>query len=94
MKTIGKSLKLIRQHYKVSQKCLAESIKLSSSYISEIESGNKSPSVTIIEMYSTYFKLPVSKILEFHEFKLYGAKTPEEMRKYRKQITTLLSETK
>jgi transcriptional regulator with XRE-family HTH domain len=40
---------------------------ISNSYLSEIESGNKSPGLDLLDRYSEVFKMPKSSILIFSE---------------------------
>ena len=46
---------------------LAARLGISKSYLSEIESGKKAPSVEIIERYASEFQIPASSILFFSE---------------------------
>lgn len=58
---------------------LAERLGVSKSHVSEIENGNKSPSLDLIERYSEAFKIPVSSIMFFAE-ELPHAKTGDKVR--------------
>jgi len=64
---INEALRLIRVFHDIKQFELAERLSVSKSHISEIESGNKTPSLDLIEKYSAEFKLPVSAIMFFAE---------------------------
>jgi len=64
---INRALKLLRTFHQLSQVELAKRLGLSNSYLSELESGIKSPSIEILEQYSVVFKLPLSSILLFSE---------------------------
>lgn len=64
---LNKALRLIRVFYDLSQKDLAEKLQISKSYLSEIESGKKQPSLSILQSYSEVFSIPVSSILFFSE---------------------------
>jgi transcriptional regulator with XRE-family HTH domain len=64
---LNRALKLLRTFHQLSQVELAKRLGISNSYLSELESGTKSPSVEILEQYSTTFKLPLSSILLFSE---------------------------
>jgi transcriptional regulator with XRE-family HTH domain len=57
------ALKLLRTSHNFSQKELAQKLQTSSSYLSEIESGKKIPSLAVLERYGQIFALPVSSIL-------------------------------
>ena len=46
----GVRIKRLREHQKMSQKELAEKVSISSSYLSEIEHGRKSPDPQIIAL--------------------------------------------
>lgn len=62
-----RALKLLRAFHQLSQVELAKRLGISNSYLSEIESGSKSPNLELLEQYSSVFKLPVSSILLFSE---------------------------
>lgn len=64
---LNKALKLIRSYYDISQSELSSQLGLSNSYLSEIESGKKQPSIEILTKYSDYFDIPLSSILFFSE---------------------------
>jgi len=64
---IERALKMLRVYHRMSQVNLANSINISNSYLSEIESGKKKPTLELLEKYSTYFKMPTSSILLFSE---------------------------
>lgn len=64
---LGKALKLIRSYYDLSQTELSSQLGLSSSHLSEIESGKKQPSIDLLKKYSEYFDVPLSSILFFSE---------------------------
>jgi len=64
---LNRALKLLRTFHQLSQVELAKRLGLSNSYLSELESGVKSPSIEILEQYSATFKLPLSSILLFSE---------------------------
>lgn len=64
---LNRALKLLRTFHQLSQVELAKRLGISNSYLSEIESGSKSPSVDLLDQYSAVFKLPLSSILLFSE---------------------------
>lgn len=64
---LNRALKLLRTFHQLSQVELAKRLGLSNSYLSELESGTKSPSVEVLGQYSVVFKLPLSSILLFSE---------------------------
>ena len=76
---LGEALRLIRVFHDMKQVELAERLGVSKSHVSEIENGNKSPSLDLIERYSEAFKIPVSSIMIFAE-ELPHAKTGDKVR--------------
>ena len=64
---LGEALRLIRVFYDMSQKDLAEKLEISKSYISEIESGKKTPTIDLLNRYSKNFDIPTSSIMFFSE---------------------------
>jgi len=88
---ISEALRLIRVFHDLKQFELAERLKVSKSHISEIENGNKTPSLDLVEKYSTEFKIPVSAIMFFAE-ELPNAKRGEKVRtKIASTVLDLLS---
>jgi len=76
---IYEALRLIRVFHDLKQVELAEKLGVSKSHISEIEKGNKSPSLDLIQRYATEFKIPVSSIMFFAE-ELPNAKSGDKIR--------------
>jgi transcriptional regulator with XRE-family HTH domain len=66
-KMLHEALRLIRVFHDLKQWELAEKLEISKSYISEVESGKKVPSLELIEKYSNFFNIPSSSILYFSE---------------------------
>lgn len=64
---IGDALQLLRRYHGLKQYELAQEIKISRSYISELESGKREPSLDTIQKYADFFDLPASSILFFSE---------------------------
>lgn len=64
---ISRALRLVRSFHRLKQIDLADKLKISNSYLSEIESGVKSPSVELLAKYSKIFGIPVSTLLLFSE---------------------------
>ena len=60
---LDKALKLLRTSHNFNQKELAQKLGISSSYLSEIESGQKTPSLALLYRYGQVFEVPVSSIL-------------------------------
>ena len=63
----GEALRLIRTFHQASQIDLAAELGISRSYLSEIESGKKTPSIDLLQKYSEFFNLPLSSIMFFSE---------------------------
>jgi transcriptional regulator with XRE-family HTH domain len=63
----SRALKLIREYHRLSRTELAERIGFSKSYVSEIERGNKKPTMDVIERYAQTFRMPMSSLLLFAE---------------------------
>jgi len=64
---LGEALRLIRVYHDLKQKEVAERLKISPQYLSEIEKGHKVPTLDVIQRYSDTFNLPVSSIMFFAE---------------------------
>lgn len=64
---LSEALRLLRTYHDISQSALASQLEISRSYLSEIESGKKQPSLDLIKKYSDHFSIPVSTILLFSE---------------------------
>lgn len=76
------ALRLIRIYHDLNQKELAEKLDISRSHISEIESGKKSPTMSLLEKYSTTFNMPTSSILFFAENLENTSPSEEKVRKF------------
>ena len=64
---LSEALRLLRIFHDLKQNELAERLELSKSYISELEKGNRTPSLEVVDKYSREFNIPVSSILFFSE---------------------------
>lgn len=64
---IGEALRLIRVFHDLKQVELAARLGVSKSHLSEIENGNKMPSLELIQRFSEEFRMPVSAIMFFAE---------------------------
>ncbi|MGE3320191.1 MAG: helix-turn-helix domain-containing protein [Candidatus Berkiella sp.] len=64
---IHRALKTIRLFHNRTQADLAKELDISKSYLSEIESGNKSVAFSLLEKYSEIFDIPVSSLVFFSE---------------------------
>ena len=64
---IGTALKRTRQFHRLTQAALSERLSISKSYLSELESGKKTPTIEILQKYSDAFGVPSSAFLLFSE---------------------------
>lgn len=64
---LSEALRLIRVFHDVKQNELADKLEISKSYISELESGKKIPTIDILSKYSVEFGIPLSSIMFFSE---------------------------
>ena len=64
---LGKALKLARTYSDLPQKDMAVALGVSQSYLSEIEAGKKSPTLQLLQSYSTVLDVPLSSLLFFAE---------------------------
>lgn len=64
---LSEALRLIRVFHDLKQVELAIKLGISKSYLSEIESGKKVPTIDLIEKYEREFEIPKSSILFFSE---------------------------
>ena len=63
----ARALRLVRVFHRLKQTDMAGQLEISNSYLSEIESGLKSPSIELLGKYSRIFRIPVSTLLLFSE---------------------------
>lgn len=61
------ALRLLRLHHDLSQREAAQNLGVSPSYLSEIESGTKEPTLSLLNTYALTFNVPASSILFFAE---------------------------
>ncbi len=64
---LGEALRLIRVFHDSKTGELAKALDISPSYISEIESGKKTPSLDTLKKYADYFDTTISAIMFFAE---------------------------
>ena len=64
---LNRALRLLRTYHQLTQIALAKRLAISNSYLSEIETGEKTPGVDLLEKYAQVFKMPVSSIMLFSE---------------------------
>ncbi len=77
---LNRALKLLRTYHQLTQVELAKRLGISNSYLSEIETGGKTPGIDLLEKYAELFKMPVSSILLFSEKMDAPEKTSEKIR--------------
>lgn len=70
--SLCEALRLIRVYHGIKQTQLALELGIAGSYVSQIESGQKIPTLDVIIRYSQRFDIPASSILFFAENKLRG----------------------
>lgn len=63
----GQALKLLRRYQGLNQSALAKTLGVSRSYISELESGNRTPSLDLLNRYADVFNIPTSSLVFFAE---------------------------
>ena len=64
---LNEALRLIRVFHDMKTSELAKELAMSTSYLSEIERGKKSPTVEIVNKYGVLFDIKPSAILFFSE---------------------------
>lgn len=77
---LNRALKLLRTYHQLKQIELAKRRGVSNSYLSEIETGLKTPGVDLLGKYAEIFKMPVSSILLFSEKMSDDKTTGEQLR--------------
>lgn len=87
---LSEALRLIRAFHDMNQKDLAIKLGISNSYLSELESGKKTPTLEIIEKYSEVFKMPSSSILFFSEHVDNGEKSEKTRQQISKKAIKIL----
>src|SRR4051812_20564998 len=63
MNALSEALRILRIFHDLSQTEAAQRLAISAPYLSQIEGGRKSPSIEILQRYSTSFDIPTSSIL-------------------------------
>lgn len=64
---LHEALRLIRAYHDLSQTELCAELSISNSFLSEIESGKKQPTLDLLRKYSERFDIPMSSLLFFSE---------------------------
>jgi transcriptional regulator with XRE-family HTH domain len=67
MEQLSEALRLLRVFHDVSQTVLADRLQISKSFLSEIESGKKEPTLNLLSRYAAEFEIPLSSLLFFTE---------------------------
>lgn len=62
-----RALRLLRTYHQFTQLELSKLLGISNSYLSEIEKGDKTPGIELLQKYAEVFKMPLSSILLFSE---------------------------
>ncbi|WP_374759159.1 helix-turn-helix transcriptional regulator [Arhodomonas aquaeolei] len=78
---LNEALRLLRVFHGTQQAKLASELAISRSYLSEIESGKKEPSLDLLYRYADHFSMPLSSLLLFsEEITDSHARRPERLR--------------
>lgn len=64
---LNEALRLIRAYHNLSQTQLCADLGVSNSYLSEIESGKKTPTLEFLNKFSERFGIPLSSLIFFSE---------------------------
>lgn len=87
---LNEALRLIRVYHDLSQTQLSYDLGISNSFLSEIESGKKLPSLELLSKYGARFDIPVSSLLFFSE-QLHEGRVTDKLRVgIAKKVVTLL----
>lgn len=77
---LNRALRMLRTYHQFTQVNLAKRLGISNSYLSELEKGDKTPGLELLEKYAEVFKMPVSSILLFSESMETSRKPGEKLR--------------
>jgi transcriptional regulator with XRE-family HTH domain len=75
MKQLGEALRSLRVFHDLSQTNAAEKLEISKSFLSEVESGKKEPTLALLSRYAQVFSVPLSSLLFFAEHMGSGSST-------------------
>ena len=64
---LNKALKAFRVFHRMTQKNIAEKLELPTSFVSEMETGKKAVTLSLIEKYASLFKVPSWEIVYLGE---------------------------
>lgn len=87
---LHEALRLIRAYHDLSQSQLGAELGVSNSFLSEIESGKKQPTLELLKKYSERFGVPVSSLLFFSESLHTGGVTKNLRLGAAKKVVSLL----
>src|SRR6266853_321616 len=88
MEQLAEALRLVRVFHDISQTELADRLQISKSFLSEIESGKKEPTLHLLSRYASEFKISVSSLLFFAE--RVGTRTDNASRRFAPKVIKLL----
>lgn len=84
------ALRLAREFHNLNQSQAAGRLGVSQSFLSEIESGNKTPSLDLLKKYSEAFDLPLSAFLRFLEVFDESKQRPEFEKKIAEKLIKMM----
>lgn len=87
---INEALKQVRLFHRLRQNELAEQLGISTSYLSEIESGKKPASLELLGKYSDIFSIPASSLMLFSESLNSDAPSDKFRLKFTKKILKIM----
>src|SRR5258708_26211843 len=90
MEQLAEALRLLRVFHDTSQTSLAEKLEISKSYLSEIESGKKEPTLNLLSRYAAEFDVALSSLLFFAE-SVSAKEAPKLTEKVAPNVLKLLS---
>lgn len=61
--SIGDNIRIIREDLKVSRRCVAKDLNLSSQYLGEIERGEANPTLKVLLMLADYYKISLAELM-------------------------------
>lgn len=64
---LGEAFKIVRVFNGLTQQELAADLGVSHSFLSQIESGKRNPTLATVEAFSQRFRIPVSSLMFFSE---------------------------
>jgi transcriptional regulator with XRE-family HTH domain len=89
MEQLAEALRLLRVFHDISQTELADRLQISKSFLSEIESGKKEPTLQLLSRYATEFEISISSLLFFAEG-VAGTASRDTGRRFAPKILKLL----